>query len=157
MNMNKQQGFTLIELVMVIVILGILAATALPKFADMQNQARIATLQGVFGSVNAAIAITHSQALVQNQLGDSTAIPAPSITLEDGTAVVLAYGYPTVGSIASGLNLSPLTDFDTTTTPGTIALTSAKDYSTAPATCAVIYHNSVAGIPPVIDIATGGC
>jgi prepilin-type N-terminal cleavage/methylation domain-containing protein len=66
-----QSGFTLIELVIVIVILGILAAVAIPKYEDMREQARVATLKGQLGSIRSAIAIQYSR----NALNGGAAFP----------------------------------------------------------------------------------
>ena len=87
--MKKQQsGFTMIELIMVIVILGILAAFALPRFADFSGQARSATVEGIAGSMRSASAIAHAAQLAAGDSGSA------SVELE-GIDVTMIGGYPT--------------------------------------------------------------
>ncbi|WP_064791244.1 type II secretion system protein [Shewanella woodyi] len=68
--MNKQNGFTLIELVVVIIILGILAVTAAPKFINLQSDARASTVDGVKAALQGANTLVHSKALIKG-LGKS--------------------------------------------------------------------------------------
>lgn len=69
---KTQGGFTLIELVIVIVILGILAAVAIPKYEDMREEARTAALKGQLGSIRSAVAIQYAR----NALNGSATFPA---------------------------------------------------------------------------------
>ncbi len=68
-NLRHEGGFTLIELIMVIVILGLLAAVAIPKFTDMSTEAQIASEKGMVGGVKSGIATLHAGALGKNSCG----------------------------------------------------------------------------------------
>jgi MSHA pilin protein MshA len=145
---ETQKGFTLIELVMVIVILGILAAFALPRFANLGGEARAASIQGVYGAVRSANAIVRSACLASSAC-DESAATGQSVTLE-GSSIALAYGYPTTASILLAAQIDS-GDFDTSTA-GTVAA------NNAPGTCEVTYAEATsATTAPAIAVDDSSC
>ncbi|MCF7488691.1 MULTISPECIES: prepilin-type N-terminal cleavage/methylation domain-containing protein [Vibrio] len=135
--MKRQGGFTLIELVVVIVILGILAVTAAPRFLNLQDDARASSLQGLKGAIDGASGIVYGKSAVEGQEAlDSTTNP-------DVEGITTAYGYPTAneaGIVAAVVGLS--TDWDvvaSTSAPATPSLTFAFKGATVTDKCIVLY------------------
>lgn len=127
-----QRGFTLIELIVVLVILGILAAFAIPRFAGVNEDARKAALQGLAGSLRSSSALVHGLALARGQTGENG-----SVTLE-GQAVTLTFGYPTADAAGIGASVLNLDGFTSTAGAGSITYTTANAPASS-ATCSVTY------------------
>jgi MSHA pilin protein MshA len=161
---NRQKGFTLIELVIVITIIAILAAIALPRYVQLQTDARIAKVNAVAGSLKAAAALTKAQCMTQLATGSvvfasATCNTAAGTVTMDGVAVPVAFSYPTatLAGIATAAQIAA-TDF-TATYAGNVATFQAPG-AAVPANCQVTYTWAPVanGAPTVAVTATAaGC
>jgi MSHA pilin protein MshA len=160
LNKAAQGGFTLIELIVVIVVLGILAATALPKFASMGGDARAATLRAAAGSLGSVATTVHGKYLAD------ASVP---IVLE-GTTVAVSNGYPAADTEANATataTAAGLANDYTVIKPGTSLSSTtpevgAKQFAIVPKTlagsaaavkCFVLYSEAASTTsPPTITI-----
>ena len=95
--MKKQNGFTLIELVIVIIVLGILAATAVPKFINLQDDARESVVKGAEAAIHSAANIVYSKAAIEGVENSSSASAA---------GITVVNGYPSASDLFSVVELS---------------------------------------------------
>ena len=140
---STQQGFTLIELVVVIVILGILAAFAIPRFANIATDARTSAINGMAGTLRSTAALVHGMALARN-------ITNGTLTLE-GQSVTIVNGYP--AATAAGIQAA-MVNLDTSTYAiahaGGITTVTVTGAAT-PANCSVSYvAPASAGAPGIV-------
>ena len=145
--MKRSAGFTLIELVIVIVILGILAVTAAPKFLNLQSDARQSTLSGMKAAMESASSLVYSKAVLD---GYETVSSGNSVSAGASTTVALIYGYPAATSAGIGNAMELNTnDWTVSTAAGTYILYPKG----APVTCTVTYADATSAVRPTITVA----
>ncbi|WP_308443285.1 MULTISPECIES: type II secretion system protein [unclassified Shewanella] len=103
MNFMRKNGFTLIELVVVIIILAILSVVAIPRFIELQSDARISSLKGLKGEMHGAMSVLYPKSVLlglQNKPGEDAnkETDDENVIIIDGQKIHLAYGYPAADS-----------------------------------------------------------
>ncbi|KPD21262.1 prepilin-type N-terminal cleavage/methylation domain-containing protein [Idiomarina abyssalis] len=170
--MRNQKGFTLIELIIVIVVLGILAVTAAPQFINFSGDARTSTVKGLKGAMQGATQTVYARAAIDDDLDGTSAAP---VTV-NGVATVNGYPAATQAGIVTAANLDA-TNVDPATTvttdwaffadSGTISIapgdqvvdpTTAAVGDITDTNCYATYSDAAdSNTPPVITIVTTGC
>ncbi len=153
-----QNGFSLVELVIVIAIIGILSAVALSKYINIQSQARTAKAEAVYGSIRTAASLAKASCMIDlSGVSQSPTCTATAGTVDmDGTAVTMVNQYPaaSLAGIIAATQLNATTDNLSITAgnPLTIDITGG----TVP-NCRISYTAAVVGSAPTFNLTTSGC
>ncbi|EGQ9302348.1 type II secretion system protein [Vibrio vulnificus] len=163
--MKRQGGFTLIELVVVIVILGILAVTAAPRFLNLQGDARTSALQGLKGAMDGAAGIVYGKSAIE---GEET-VSKGAATTPVAEGVNTHFGYPTAETTGIQVAVNGLPEDWETAVSGSgsagaqYLATFSTDGTLTPAqivasNCFVSYTEAAdANTAPVVVVTSTGC